>query len=308
MTVGPLGAANLTVAELKEFGNKAYQDGAYREAVTWFTDAIAIEPSNHMLYSNRSAADLNVAGGGRRDHAPGSTAVSPPAAPAAPPGAANLTVAELKEFGNKAYQDGAYREAVTWFTDAIAIEPSNHMLYSNRSAANLNVAGGLDEVLLLALLDAEKCITLKPSWFKGHSRKGDVLVAMGKFAQAAEAFRKSLALTSGSGKSLKKSIAACEAKLKAAAATAPQTPGQAEERRVQALLQEYERDFRDSHHPAGSSSSQGTSRDTSVGAASTVSSSTSSQSMEVASVSSPTLYASSCCHKFPPTEADITRP
>jgi tetratricopeptide (TPR) repeat protein len=41
---------------LQAQGNAAFSAGNYEEAIKHFTDAIALDPSNHVLYSNRSAA------------------------------------------------------------------------------------------------------------------------------------------------------------------------------------------------------------------------------------------------------------
>lgn len=67
----------------------------------------------------------------------------------------------LKEKGNAALQQGNYKEAVKCYTDAIALDPSNHVLFSNRSAAYAK-----DNQFELALEDAEKTVKLKPDWGK----------------------------------------------------------------------------------------------------------------------------------------------
>ena len=41
-------------------GNTAFSAGRFLDAVGHFTDAIALDPSNHVLYSNRSAAQARV--------------------------------------------------------------------------------------------------------------------------------------------------------------------------------------------------------------------------------------------------------
>jgi stress-induced-phosphoprotein 1 len=43
---------------------------------------------------------------------------------------------ELKDRGNKAFAAKDYDSAIQFFSQAIAIDPKNHVLYSNRSAAN----------------------------------------------------------------------------------------------------------------------------------------------------------------------------
>lgn len=53
------------------------------------------------------------------------------------------------------------------FTQAIAIEPENHILYSNRSAVY-----SAQSEYQNALEDAEKATSIKPDWSKGHLRKG----------------------------------------------------------------------------------------------------------------------------------------
>lgn len=74
---------------------------------------------------------------------------------------------ELKEKGNQALNAEKFDEAVAAYTEAIALDGQNHVLYSNRSAAYAK-AGKFQA----ALEDAEKTIQLNPTWAKGYSRKG----------------------------------------------------------------------------------------------------------------------------------------
>lgn len=60
------------------------------------------------------------------------------------------------------------------FTQAIAIEPQNHVLYSNRSA----VYAATSEYQK-ALDDANKATEIKPEWAKGWSRKGAAARGLG---------------------------------------------------------------------------------------------------------------------------------
>nr|CAD7454303.1 unnamed protein product [Timema tahoe] len=71
-------------------------------------------------------------------------------------------VAALKDKGNSALQAGKFDEAIQNYTAAIALDGSNHVLYSNRSAAYAK-AGKYAQ----ALEDAEKTVQLKPDWGKG---------------------------------------------------------------------------------------------------------------------------------------------
>lgn len=60
------------------------------------------------------------------------------------------------------------------FTQAIAIEPENHVLYSNRSGAYASLKDYEH-----AYADANKTTELKPDWSKGWSRKGGALHGQG---------------------------------------------------------------------------------------------------------------------------------
>ena len=79
------------------------------------------------------------------------------------------TVDQLKSQGNAALQAEKYADAVKFYTEAIELDPSNHILYSNRSAAYAKT-GDFEQ----SLKDAEQTITLKSDWPKGYSRKGSI--------------------------------------------------------------------------------------------------------------------------------------
>jgi L1 cell adhesion molecule like protein len=98
-------------------------------------------------------------------------------------------VDKLKEKGNQFLAAGKYQEAVAAYTQAIKIAPTNHLLYSNRSAAKITLAD-----LNGALEDAQKCVELAPTWSKGYSRVGAAYQAMNKLDDALAAFTKGLSL------------------------------------------------------------------------------------------------------------------
>lgn len=95
----------------------------------------------------------------------------------------------LKDAGNKALQDGKFAEAIKFYTEAIALDGSNHVLYSNRSAAYAK-----SEMYEQALEDAEKTVELKPDWVKGYSRKGSALAYLGRLDESVKAYQDGLAL------------------------------------------------------------------------------------------------------------------
>ncbi|ROV95932.1 hypothetical protein VSDG_05186 [Cytospora chrysosperma] len=96
------------------------------------------------------------------------------------------TADELKALGNKAIAAKNFDEAIDKFTQAIALAPDNHILYSNRSAAYASKRD-YDN----ALQDANKTTELKPDWPKGWSRKGAALHGKRDLFGALDAYKKS---------------------------------------------------------------------------------------------------------------------
>ncbi|KAM3523641.1 hypothetical protein NHJ13051_004979 [Beauveria bassiana] len=94
---------------------------------------------------------------------------------------------ELKALGNKAITDKNFDDAIDKFTQAIAIQPENHILYSNRSAAYAS-----KKEWDLALKDAEKTTEIKPDWAKGWGRKGAALHGKGDLLGANDAYEEGL--------------------------------------------------------------------------------------------------------------------
>ena len=89
---------------------------------------------------------------------------------------------EAKEQGNAHFKAKEYLKAAASYTKAIKAEPENHVYYSNRSQAFLKLSK-----VTKAIEDAEKCISLAPSFVKGYHRKASALHAMGEPARTEEA-------------------------------------------------------------------------------------------------------------------------
>uniref|UniRef100_A0A7S4FBC6 Uncharacterized protein n=1 Tax=Chrysotila carterae TaxID=13221 RepID=A0A7S4FBC6_CHRCT len=96
----------------------------------------------------------------------------------------------LRMQGNTAIQKGDASTAATLYTEALQLEPDNHLLLSNRSLALLRL--GKDEE---ACADARRCVCVCPEWPKGHSRLGAALYSLGKHAEAVKAYEAALALS-----------------------------------------------------------------------------------------------------------------
>ncbi|KAH0544244.1 stress-induced-phosphoprotein 1 [Cotesia glomerata] len=98
-------------------------------------------------------------------------------------------VSALKDKGNAALQEGKYEDAIKFYTEAIALDGKNHVLYSNRSAAHAK-SGNYEK----ALEDAEKTVSLKSDWAKGYSRKGSALAYLGRLNESIAAYETGLQL------------------------------------------------------------------------------------------------------------------
>ncbi|KAI2604638.1 hypothetical protein GGR54DRAFT_621984 [Hypoxylon sp. NC1633] len=114
------------------------------------------------------------------------------------------SVDELKALGNKAIADKKFDDAVDAFTKAISIDPNNHILYSNRSAAYASKKDWAN-----ALNDAEKTTQVKPDWPRGWGRKGAALHGTGDLLGASDAYEKGLKLDPNNA-GLKSSLASVQ--------------------------------------------------------------------------------------------------
>lgn len=105
-----------------------------------------------------------------------------------------LSVANQKIFlekvrqSNAACQNGDFATAVALYTEALSLDPTNYILYSNRSAARLKQGQ-----FLLALQDAIKAKELCPQWGKAYFRQGVSLQCLGRYGEALAAFSSGLA-------------------------------------------------------------------------------------------------------------------
>ena len=96
---------------------------------------------------------------------------------------------EAKAKGNTAFSAKDYQTAIKHFTEGIELDPTNHILYSNRSAcyASLEPPKWTE-----ALNDANKTVEIAPKWAKGYSRKGAAHYGLGQLREAQTTYMKGL--------------------------------------------------------------------------------------------------------------------
>jgi len=95
----------------------------------------------------------------------------------------------LKAEGNKLFAAKDFEGAAAKFGEAIETDPSNHVLYSNRSGAYASL-----KQWEKALEDATKTTEIKPDWSKGWGRKGAALHGTGDLVGAVDAYEEALKL------------------------------------------------------------------------------------------------------------------
>ena len=114
---------------------------------------------------------------------------------------------ELKALGNKYFQRGEFRQAISKYTEALNLS-QHHVYYSNRAAAYLKL-GKTSK----ALKDSCSCVKMAPTWFKvcvhvctniskrsclcvvcskGYLRQGTALQALHRYQEAIVAYKKGL--------------------------------------------------------------------------------------------------------------------
>lgn len=97
--------------------------------------------------------------------------------------------AEWKDKGNTEFSAGNYEKAIEYFTNAISVDPTDHVFYSNRSACYSSLKNYEN-----ALKDAEKCIELKPDWVRGYTRKALAEFYLEDYEKAIETYEAGLKL------------------------------------------------------------------------------------------------------------------
>lgn len=85
----------------------------------------------------------------------------------------------LREKGNKAFARCEFDVALSYYSQSLARDPSNHVAYANRSVCRLRL-----KLYEEALDDAERCVMLAPEYAKGYVRRGAAEYSLGRYADA----------------------------------------------------------------------------------------------------------------------------
>jgi ankyrin repeat protein len=90
--------------------------------------------------------------------------------------------AAWKDKGNDCYKKSEFAAAIEAYSQGLALDPTNHVIYSNRSACHHAL-----QQHDACLRDAEVCRRLAPHWLKGCFRLATARFALGLFEDAAVA-------------------------------------------------------------------------------------------------------------------------
>ncbi|KAF7367281.1 Hsc70 cochaperone [Mycena sanguinolenta] len=121
--------------------------------------------------------------------APASSSASTSSEPK-PTSAADKAQAEkFKQSGNALMSAKQYDQAIEAYTQAIALDPTNAIYYSNRAAAYSSKNDHLS-----AVGDAEQAIKIDPKFVKAYHRLGHAQYSLTDFRASADAFERGLKL------------------------------------------------------------------------------------------------------------------
>eukprot|EP01088_Endostelium_zonatum_P003108 TRINITY_DN1415_c0_g1_i1.p1 TRINITY_DN1415_c0_g1~~TRINITY_DN1415_c0_g1_i1.p1 ORF type:complete len:431 (-),score=144.01 TRINITY_DN1415_c0_g1_i1:7-1299(-) len=96
---------------------------------------------------------------------------------------------KLKIEGNQQLSEGNAQAAINSYTQGLALNPTNHILYSNRAAAYSKLNNHQ-----AAIADCQACIRFNSSYSKAYSRLGLSYYSLGDFESAITAYKKCLEL------------------------------------------------------------------------------------------------------------------
>ncbi|XP_061166629.1 tetratricopeptide repeat protein 28-like [Saccostrea echinata] len=108
--------------------------------------------------------------------------------PCGPRGANQTLYLQKIRESSEAVNSGDFRRAIHLYSEAIRLDPSNHILFTNRSAAYCKL-----RQFQKSLEDAKQAKQLNPKWAKAYLREGVALQNLGQHGEALAAFGAGLA-------------------------------------------------------------------------------------------------------------------
>ena len=132
---------------------------------------------------------------------------APKSSPSTPDESAVKQAEDLKSKGNKALVEKDLDNAIDYYTQAIALNSTSAVYFSNRAAA-YSQQGNHD----LAIEDCKKALALDAGYSKAYSRMGLAYYSTGEYAKAAEAYEKVLELDPAN-EAAKKSLQTARSKM-----------------------------------------------------------------------------------------------
>jgi len=103
-----------------------------------------------------------------------------------------------RDQGKAEFQQGNYDRALESFRAALSLQPGSvdqQLLLSNMVACRLQLGGAAQA--RAAVADAQQCISLNPSWAKGHVRLASAYAVLGQSNDACNSLQKALRLDPG---------------------------------------------------------------------------------------------------------------
>ncbi|KAG5651562.1 hypothetical protein H0H81_008240 [Sphagnurus paluster] len=195
------------VYSIIEFLNQSIEDGAVKAddqeslevAIQCIGEAFNVDPSNQEQADRLSVKPatlqniFDVFMKTRAKVAP-SASTSTGASSSKPKDASEDEKAQAekhKATGNSQMSAKKFDDAIQSYNQAVTLDPSNPVYYSNRAAAHSSKGDHL-----AAVGDAEKAISVDPKFVKAYHRLGHAQYSLGDFEAAASAFERGLKLDS----------------------------------------------------------------------------------------------------------------
>ncbi|KAH9853038.1 hypothetical protein C2E23DRAFT_885032 [Lenzites betulinus] len=213
------------VLSIIDFLNQSIEDGTVKQddkeslevAVQCIGEAFGVDPADKAQADRLSVKPANLLSIFDVFLKTKDKLASPPAAGASAststsspktPSASDKAAAEnYKATGNSHMSTKKYDDAIKAYTQAIALDATNAVYFSNRAAAYSSKGEHPS-----AVLDAEKAIEVDPAFVKAYHRLGHAHYSLGDYKEAASAFRRGLEVDPNNA-SLKSGLQNAEARI-----------------------------------------------------------------------------------------------